>query len=136
LISRIIEGKFPNYEAVIPTENPNKLVVSREELLQSIRRVALLSSDRTKGVKFKFAKDKITLFSSNPEIGEARDEVSSEYQGEELEIGFNAQYILDFLTITQSEKVFLELKDSKNAALIKPEEEDLNYLYVLMPMNI
>lgn len=137
LISRIIEGKFPNYEAVIPTENPYKLIVSREDLLQSIRRVALLSSERTKGVKFKFTADKITLFSSNPEIGEAKDEVPAEYQGEELEIGFNAQYILDFLNIVQSERVRIDLKDNKNAALIKPEElVNQEYLYVLMPMNI
>ncbi|MCD6192290.1 MAG: DNA polymerase III subunit beta [Candidatus Aminicenantes bacterium] len=137
LISRIIEGKFPNYEAVIPTENPFKLKVSREELLESIRRVSLLSSDRTKGVKFQFSSDKIILFSSNPEIGEAKDEVKVEYEGDELEVGFNAQYILDFLTISQSEMIKMELKDSKNAALLQPDDDTgLEYLYVLMPMNI
>jgi DNA polymerase-3 subunit beta len=137
LISRIIEGKFPNYEAVIPSENPFKLKVSRGELLESIRRVSLLSSDRTKGVKFQFTRDRIVLFSSNPEIGEAKDEVVVEYEGDELEVGFNAQYILDFLTISQAETIRMELKDSKNAALIRPDDEaGLEYLYVLMPMNI
>ncbi len=98
LISRIIESKFPNYQAVIPKDNPGRLVVGRAELADAIRRVSLLSAERSKGIKFTIEKNRMRLFSSNPEIGEARDRLAVEYKGQDLEIGFNAQYLLDFLT--------------------------------------
>jgi DNA polymerase-3 subunit beta len=137
LISRIIEGKFPNYDAVIPKENPNTLTLAREEIADAIRRVSLLSTERSKGVKLFIDKNELKLFSSNPEIGEARDKISIEYQGDKLEIGFNSQYILDFLNTVSSEQVHLELKDENSAILMKPAEAgDTTYFYVLMPMKI
>ena len=79
----------------------------------------------------------ISLFSSNPEIGEARDKVNAEYEGEELEIGFNSHYLLDFLNTVKAEKIRIELKDENSAVLMKPDGEDeIQYLYVLMPMKI
>jgi DNA polymerase-3 subunit beta len=137
LISRIIESKFPNYQAVIPKGNPNILSISREELGNAIRRVSLLSAERSKGIKFSIEKNQLKLFSSNPEIGEARDKLAVEYKGQGLEIGFNAQYLLDFLTVVASEKVTFEIKDENSAVLLKPEgEEGLTNIYVLMPMKI
>lgn len=137
LISRIIEGKFPNFEAVIPKDNPYAVCLPREELTDAIRRVALLSTERSKGIKFYIEKTKMRLFSSNPEIGEAKDKVDVDYDGEDLEIGFNSQYILDFLTTFKTEKVRFELKDENSAVLMRPEiEDDIKYLYVLMPMKI
>lgn len=137
LLSRIIEGKFPNFEAVIPKDNPYVVCLSREEITDAIRRVALLSTERSKGIKFYIEKNKMRLFSSNPEIGEARDKVDVDYDGEDLEIGFNSQYILDFLTTFKTEKVRFELKDENSAVLMRPEiEDDIKYLYVLMPMKI
>jgi DNA polymerase-3 subunit beta len=137
LISRVIEGKFPNYEAVIPKENPNIVVFAREELTDAIRRVSLFSTERSKGIKFSVQKGKISLFSSNPEIGEARDSVDVEYSGDEFEIGFNSQYILDFLTSVKTESVCFEMKDENSAVLMKPkEEEDIKDICVLMPMKI
>jgi DNA polymerase-3 subunit beta len=137
LISRIIEGKFPNYEAVIPKENPHVLRISREKITSATRRVSLLSTERSRGIKFSIEQNQIKLFSSNPEIGEARDKVDVDYKGEEMEIGFNSQYLLDFLTAIKSENVLLELKDENSAVLLKPEaDDDINYLYVLMPMKI
>ncbi|MGB9835325.1 MAG: DNA polymerase III subunit beta [Candidatus Saccharicenans sp.] len=137
LISRIIESKFPNYQAVIPKDNPNKLLINRENLINAIKRVSLLSSEKSKGIKFEIEKDELRMFSSNPEIGEARDKLEVEYQGKELEIGFNAQYLLDFLGTVSSEKVRFEIKDENSAVLIKPEpEEKGTYLYILMPMKI
>ncbi len=137
LISRIIEGKFPNYEAVIPKENPHVLQISREKIMNATRRVSLLSTERSRGIRFNIEKNQIKLFSSNPEIGEARDKVDIEYKGEEMEIGFNSQYLLDFLTVIKSENVFLELKDENSAVLLKPAVDDeIQYLYVLMPMKI
>lgn len=137
LISRIIEGKFPNYEAVIPKENPNIVVFAREELTDAIRRVSLFSTERSRGIKFSVQKGKISLFSSNPEIGEARDSVDVEYSGDEFEIGFNSQYILDFLTSVKAESVCFEMKDENSAVMMKPkEEEDIKDICVLMPMKI
>jgi DNA polymerase-3 subunit beta len=137
LISRIIEGKFPNYEAVIPQDNTNAMIFLREEITDAIRRVSLLSTERSKGIKFNIEKKQIRLFSSNPEIGEARDKVDVDYDGENLEIGFNSQYILDFLTTVKSERVRCEMKDENSAVLLKPDEDgDIKYLYVLMPMKI
>jgi len=111
--------------------------VPREELAGAIRRVSLLSAERSKGIKFTIEKNRLRLFSSNPEIGEARDRLAVEYKGQDLEIGFNAQYLLDFLTATVAEKVVFEVKDENSAVLIKPEGEDaLTHIYVLMPMKI
>ena len=137
LISRIIEGKFPNYEAVIPKENPHTLQISREKLTDAIRRVSLLSTERSRGIKFNIEQNQIKLFSSNPEIGEARDKVDVDYKGQEMEIGFNSQYILDFLTTVKAENILFELKDENSAVLLKPADDDyVKYLYVLMPMKI
>ncbi|HQH60151.1 MAG TPA: DNA polymerase III subunit beta [Candidatus Saccharicenans sp.] len=137
LISRIIESKFPNYQAVIPKNNPNLLLVNREELSSAIKRVSVLSADRSRGIKLEMKPGELRLFSSNPEMGEARDRVLVDYQGEELEIGFNSQYLLDFLTTLNSPQVRLEIKDENSAVLMKPEPEDKGeYLYVLMPMKI
>jgi DNA polymerase III subunit beta len=137
LISRIIESKFPNYQAVIPKDNPGRLTIAREELAGAIRRVSLLSAERSKGIKFTIEKNRLRLFSSNPEIGEARDRLEVEYKGQDLEIGFNAQYLLDFLTSVGSEKVVFEIKDENSAVLLRPEtEEAIANIYVLMPMKI
>jgi DNA polymerase-3 subunit beta len=137
LISRVIESKFPNYQAVIPKDNPGRLTLSREELANAIRRVSLLSAERSKGIKFTIEKNRLRLFSSNPEIGEARDKLTVDYKGQDLEIGFNAQYLLDFLTAISSERVIFEIKDENSAVLLKPEtDEGLTNIYVLMPMKI
>jgi DNA polymerase-3 subunit beta len=137
LISRIIESKFPNYQAVIPKDNPGRLEIGRAELADAIRRVSLLSAERSKGIKFTLEKNRLRLFSSNPEIGEARDKLAVEYKGQDLEVGFNAQYLLDFLTAVGSEKIVFELKDENSAVLMRPEpEEGLTNIYVLMPMKI
>ncbi len=137
LISRIIEGKFPNYEAVIPQDNTNIMTFSRDEMTDAIRRVSLLSTERSRGIKLNIGKKLIRLFSSNPEIGEARDKVDVDYEGDSFEIGFNSQYILDFLTTVKTERVCCEMKDENSAVLLRPEEGgDSKYLYVLMPMKI
>ncbi len=137
LISRIIESKFPNFEAVIPEENPHVLQVSNEEFTKAIRRVSLLSTERSRGIKFSIAKGNLKMFSSNPEIGEARDDVEVEYSGDEIEVGFNSQYLLDFLMSVNTERVRLELRDENSAAVMRPGlEEGIKYTYVIMPMKI
>jgi DNA polymerase-3 subunit beta len=99
--------------------------------------VSLLSTERSKGIRFNIEPNQIKLYSSNPEIGEARDKVDVDYSGNEMEIGFNSQYLLDFLTAIKSEKIRFELKDENSAVLMRPAtDDDIKYLYVLMPMKI
>ncbi len=137
LISRIIESKFPNFEAVIPKDNPHVLQVANGDFSQAIRRVSLLSTERSRGIKFNVEKNRLKLFSSNPEIGEARDDLEVEYKGADLEVGFNSQYLLDFLMSAACERIRLELKDENSAAVMRPDQEkDVRYTYVLMPMKI
>ena len=137
LLSRVIESKFHNFDAVIHKDNQNVVVLPREEFSNAIRRVSLLSAERSRGIKFTLEKNRLRLFSSNPEIGEARDKLDVEYKGATIEIGFNSQYILDFLNTTEGEKIRLELKDENSAALMRPETDgDIKSLYVLMPMKI
>ncbi len=137
LISRIIESKFPNFEAVIPKDNPDILQVGKEEFSRAIRRVSLLSTERSRGIRFSLGKGSLKLFSSNPEIGEARDDLEVDYKGAEFEIGFNSQYLLDFLVSVSAERIRLELKDENSAAVMRPElEEGVKYTYVIMPMKI
>ncbi len=137
LISRIIEGKFPNYEAVIPKDNPHVISFLKDEITDAIRRVSLLSTERSKGIKFNVQKNQVVLFSSNPEIGEARDKVDVDYSGHEFEIGFNSQYLLDFLTSVKAERICFEMKDENSAVLMRPEvEEEVKDIYVIMPMKI
>ena len=137
LLSRIIEGKFPNYEAVIPKDNPFTLSFYRQEIADAIRRVSILSTERSRGIKFYIEKNRMRLFSSNPEIGEARDKLDVDYNGDNIEIGFNSQYLLDFLTTVKEERVRFKIKDENSAILMKPEiEQDIKYIYVLMPMKI
>jgi DNA polymerase-3 subunit beta len=137
LISRIIESKFPNFDSVIPKDNPHVVVAPRTEFADAIRRVALLSTERSRGIKLKISKKRIELSSSNPEIGEARDVLDVDYGGADLDIGFNAQYLLDFMTAIGSDKVRLELKDENSAAVMRPETDgEVKSLYVIMPMKI
>ncbi|OGD24548.1 MAG: DNA polymerase III subunit beta [Candidatus Aminicenantes bacterium RBG_13_63_10] len=137
LISRIIESKFPNYEAVIPKDNPHHLFVEREALAQAIRRVSLLSAERSRGIKLTIAAGEMDLYSSNPEIGEARDKLKVDYKGQKIDVGFNSQYLLDFLTAISSERVLFKLKDENSSALLQPEPEgEVKAQYVLMPMKI
>jgi DNA polymerase III subunit beta len=138
LISRIIEGKFPNYEAVIPKDNENSAVFDKEEITDAIRRVSLLSTERSKGIKFNLQKNQVELYSSNPELGEARDQVEADYNGADIEIGFNSAYLIDFLTTAKTEKVQFLMKDSNSAVLMFPDskESGVEYKYVLMPMKL
>lgn len=137
LLSRVIESKFPNFDAVIPKDNPNIVILPRDEFGDAIRRVSLLSAERSRGIKFTLEKNKLRLYSSNPEVGEARDKLDIEYKGATIEIGFNSQYILDFLSTTEGDKIRFELKDENSAALMRPDkDEDIRSLYVLMPMKI
>lgn len=137
LVSRMLSGQFPNYEAVLPRDNDKMVVVGREALLSSLRRVSLLSDERSHAVKMNVEPGKIEVSSNSADFGEAHDELEVEYTGTALEIGFNGQYILDFLSIVGEERIALEFKDEQSAGLLRPQNDTgLNYRYIVMPMRI
>jgi DNA polymerase-3 subunit beta len=137
LISRMIDGQFPAYDRVIPKGNDKQVEFERDRLTQAVRRVAILSNERSRAVKMILEKGKVEVTSSSPEFGEAHEPIPVEYGGPSLTICFNAQYVLDFLAVVESEVVALELKDEVSQAVMKPVGADgYDYTYVIMPMRV
>jgi DNA polymerase-3 subunit beta len=137
LISRMIDGQFPAYERVIPKGNDKHIEFERDRLTNAVKRVALLSNERSRAVKFQIDKGKVEVTSSSPEIGEAKETLPVEYSGSSLQICFNAQYVLDFLAAVATDVVSLELKDEVSQAVMKPVgAEGYDYTYVIMPMRV
>lgn len=139
LATRVIEGQFPAYDKVIPKDNPIEVRFDQEEMASAIRRVSLLASERSRAIKFTFADGEAVVSSSNPELGEARESVAVHYDQDEMEISFNAQYILDFLSAVTSTEVAFRIKDPASQGLLQPggeEEEGQSYRYVVMPMRM
>ena len=137
LISRVLDAQFPAYERVIPKGNDKRVEFERDRLASAIKRVALLSSERSRAVKLQIDAGKVEISSSSPEIGEASEVLSVEYEDAAVEICFNAQYLLDFLAVADSESVALEFKDEMSQAVLSPlSTEGCDYTYVIMPMRI
>jgi len=137
LASKTIEGQFPAYERVIAVDGDKKASLDRDKLAAAIRRVSLLSSERSRAVKLSLSAGRLDLAASSPDLGEARESLSVDYKGAGVEIGFNAQYLLDFLGAVASDTVQLELKDAESQGLLKPHgEKDSEYRYVVMPMRL
>ena len=137
LISRMIDGQFPAYEKVIPKGNDKHIEFERDRLTSAVRRVSILSNERSRAVKFVIDKGKVEVTSSSPEFGEAREPLTVDYAGPPLTICFNAQYVQDFLNVVESDIVALELKDEVSQAVMKPVGVDgYDYTYVIMPMRI
>ncbi len=135
LMIRLIEGKYPNYKQLIPQNLQENIILRRDTLLSSLKRVSLLSNQKSKGVTFTFSKGKMAIMSNNPELGDAHEELDVDYQGKELKIGFNAKYIIDVLNSINDDEVNLELKDQLSPGLMRPNA-DKNYTCVIMPMRI
>jgi DNA polymerase-3 subunit beta len=137
LISRMIDGQFPAYERVIPKGNDKDIEFERERLTNAVKRVALLSNERSRAVKFEIDKGKVEVTSSSSEFGEAREQLAVDYQGSALAISFNAQYVLDFLNVVETDVVSLSLKDEVSQAVMQPVgAQGYEYTYVIMPMRI
>ncbi|MFH0764486.1 MAG: DNA polymerase III subunit beta [Candidatus Omnitrophota bacterium] len=130
LVSRLIEGEFPNYERVIPEETKEKITVSRQALLAGIKRVALFTSPDSMFVRVDAARDKIVLSKSDPHTGEARVELAAQYKGKELSIGFNPDYLISLLKNIDQETIALELVDAEKPGVVRIADE---YVYVVMP---
>ncbi len=132
LVSRLIEGEFPNYEQVIPKEAKDKLVISREVFLAAVRRAALFTNQDSTAVKMDLSKDKIVISKSTPYLGEARVEADADYKGKEISVGFNPNYLVDLLKNVGEEKVAFEITDSDKPGVIRIGAE---YIYVVLPMQ-
>lgn len=138
LLARLIDVNFPNYMDVIARDNDRKVIVDRERLLSTIRRVSLVANERTRAVRFDFSPGKLTVSSTNPELGDARETVPVEYAGQPFHVGLNAAYVTDFLAALPTSGVSLELKDENSQCIGRPLDDSLayDYLYVVMPMRI
>jgi DNA polymerase-3 subunit beta len=137
LISRMIDGQFPAFERVIPKGNDKRVDFDRDRLTSAIKRVALLSNERSRAVKVQIDKGKVEIASSSPEFGEAKEVLMVEYAGSPVTICFNAQYVLDFLSVVETDSVGLEFKDEMSQAVMKPIGADgYDYTYVIMPMRV
>jgi len=135
LVSKLIEGQFPNYEQVLPMGHPRRLVVGREALVAGLRRVSVLADDRTRPVTLTLRKGEVQLATASPELGEAQETLPAEHAGEELSIGFNARYLLEALAPIEGDQVILELKDAVSPGVLKSLGDE-GYLCVIMPMRI
>jgi len=137
LVSRIIEGQFPNYEKVIPVDSDKEVIFPTKDFTDAIKRVALLSDERSRAIKFYINPGKVEIRSSNPELGEACELLYVPYQGEKVNIGFNAQYIIDFLNVVEDKEIKFEMKDETSQGLLTlTEKHPYEYTYVIMPMRI
>ena len=137
LTSRQLTGQFPNYEAVLPKDITKSILVQGDELGAAISRVAQFADERSRAVRLKLEKGELKLSASSTETGESEDSIEVAYDGETMSIGFNAQYLLDFIKAIGSGEVKLELKDAQSAGQLRPAEaEDYKYRYIVMPMRI
>ena len=137
LISRMIDGQFPAFERVIPKNNDKHVEFDRDRLTSAVKRVALLSNERSRAVKFQIDKGKVEIASSSPEFGEAKEALMVDYAAAPVTICFNAQYVLDFLGVVETDSVSLDFKDEMSQAVLKPlGGEGYDYTYVIMPMRI
>jgi DNA polymerase III subunit beta len=137
LTSRQLTGQFPNYEAVLPKDISKSIALHGEELGSAIARVAQFADERSRAVRLRLEKSELKISASSTETGESEDSIEIAYDGEPMAIGFNAQYLMDFIKATGSGEVKLELKDAQSAGQLRPAEgEDYKYRYIVMPMRI
>lgn len=135
LTSRLMEGNYPNYQQVIPTAGNKKITVNRDELEGALRRVSVLSKDKTYAVKLTFAEKAITLFASHPDMGEAVEDIPASFNGEEFSTGFNARYLLEALGVIDSDTVVLHMETPLSPCLIREQDNPL-FQTVVMPVKV
>ncbi len=135
LVSKVVDGKFPDYNRVIPSGHSKQLDLSRTELLQALQRAAILSNEKFRGVRLVLGSDQLKIICTNSEQEEAEEELEVGYKGEALDIGFNITYLLDVLHNLAADQVVLALGDANSSALITMRERN-DYKYVVMPMRI
>ena len=133
IISKLVEGNYPNYRQVIPAETKERVPLIREEFLAALKRAEIMTSDKANSVKLHFTKNNLAITANSPEVGEARESIAVNYKGKEFAIAFNPSYMIDPLTALNSEEVYLELIDELSPGVIKTNAP---FLYVVMPMRL
>jgi DNA polymerase-3 subunit beta len=133
LISRLIEGQFPNYEQVIPKGDKGTIVINRERFLWATKRMAILTSPDSQSIKIDLFKDKLIFSKNTPDMGEAKEEIDIEHQGEEFSVGFNPQYLIDVLKSLKGQDVSLELTGPESPGIVRAEG---SYVYIVLPMQL
>ncbi|MDY0270249.1 DNA polymerase III subunit beta [Trichloromonas sp.] len=135
IIMRLVDGEFPDYKRVVPLNNNLIVTINRNSLFHSLKRISILSNEKSKGIKINLKENLMEISSSNSDYGEAHEEVDIDYNGPELTIGYNARYIIDVLQTQESEKIQINIKDNLSPGLIKCFDDD-DYLAVIMPMRL
>jgi DNA polymerase-3 subunit beta len=138
LITRKLTGNFPDYERVLPKDHHQVVVLQRDEIKSAVERVSQFADERSRAIRVQFVPGEVKVFTSSVETGESEESVPATYSGPEIDIGFNAQYLLDFLRAISQEQVSFELKDQKSAGEMRPAGDTGSYMYryVVMPMRI
>src|SRR5262244_2231485 len=139
LTSRQLTGQFPNYEAVLPRDNTKSVTVHCDELSAAIQRVAQFADERSNAIRMRVEKNELKVSSSNTETGESEDSIETSYTGDAMAIGFNSQYLLEFLKVVGTGDVRFEFKDAQSAGQLRPDEasdSEYKYRYIVMPMRI
>jgi DNA polymerase-3 subunit beta len=133
IVSKLIEGNYPNYRQVIPSETKERIPLAREELLHALRRAEIMTSEKSNSVKLSFTKNNLAITANTPEVGEARESIAVNYRGRDMAIAFNPVYLMDPLKNLENDEVFLELIDELSPGVLKVNGP---FLYVLMPMRM
>ena len=133
IITKLIEGNYPNYRQVIPSEVKERVPIVREELLHALRRAEIMTSDKSNSVKMAFGKNNLAITANSPEVGEARESLAINYKGKEMAIAFNPKYLIDPLTALADDEVYIELIDELSPGVLKINGP---FLYVVMPMRL
>ena len=132
---RLVDGEFPDYKRVIPDKCETTSIINKEEFFHALKRISILSSEKTKGIKINFENNKAILTSSNPDLGDAREEIDITYSGPDISIGFNSRYILDILQAIDENFLEFHLKDNLSPGMIEPEKNK-KFISVIMPMRL
>jgi DNA polymerase-3 subunit beta len=135
MIMRLLDGQFPDYKEVIPREPQKSLKLSRSGLLETLKRISLLSEEKSHAVRLELTENQLRVSSQNPDLGEAREDMPVTYTGEKVEVGFNARYLLDVLAVITTDEVLLEMADEQSPGVLRPVG-DASYTAVIMPMRI
>jgi len=135
IIMRLVDGEFPDYTRVIPQSQDVVAKIPREKFFHALRRMAILSSEKSRGVKVLLQPGRLEISSSNPELGDAREDLEIDYEGQEIAIGFNSRYMLDILQVQKEDEVILQVRDNMSPGMITPVE-DRDFLAVVMPMRL
>ena len=135
LTTKLVDGRFPDYERAIPRQGDNRVIADREHLRAGLSRASILSNEKFRGIRLILSENLVTAVAHNPEQEEAREEIEVEYDGEPIEIGFNVSYLLDVLGVIQTDNVILDFIDANSSCLIRDPDDD-HSRYVVMPMRL